>query len=118
MSRSPARKNSRAAVRASMPSVPNGLVCAAFAVTPLVGLIAGLFVLLVSGVAVEGAALRLLLWCAVCICSGIASAILYYRDSTRRKWFSVLLYVLCVVSVVRIAVPTVLLFSDLIHTQN
>ena len=120
MSRSRNRKNTSSSPVSgrNLPRTPAWLVCTCFFVLSLVGILAAIFLLLLSAFALDGAMIRLLIWCGVeavsCICSGI----LFAKEKTRRRRFSVCVYILSGVSLVRIAVPLILAFSELIKTYD
>lgn len=117
MSRSAARKTaSRTSVSGSpLPKTPAWLVCACFFTLTLVGIFAACFLLL-SGIATDGASVRLLVWCAVEVAACVASGILFSKEKNRRRWFSVCVYVLAAVSLLRIVVPLALTLSALSAT--
>lgn len=120
MSRSPNRKtaSSSPVVGGKLPRTPVWLVCTCFFALSLVGFLEAIFLLLLFLSVLDSATIRLLVWCAVETVSCIASGILFSKSKTRVRWFSVCVYVLSGISLVRIVVPLILMYSGLMKTYE
>lgn len=114
MSRSAKRKsNENRSVRGKKaPSTPVWLVCAFFFVLALVGIVAGVFALLITDFPPDGTMIRFLIWCAAETAVCVASGVLFAKEALRRRWFSFAAYALSVVSAARVLIPGILMAAD------